>query len=280
MQALFLSKALGARMSALGALTSSITNGGLDLVESSPVALTNGYPYTILSVSNTALSLIEDFDLNAQMLVVAVVGAAGSVGRGVATLLFPKGFSKLILIDVVKREKDIIGLKEDLQKLAIDTEISVSTKLESLTEAHVIITATNAPECVVASSHLSSGTIIVDDAQPSDIEPDVIENRKDVVVLEAGAIYAPEVTVSNNIELQGEHDIFCCLAEVIILARHGIFKNYSIGKLNDYSLVEHIRELSKGTNFRIAKYQNYHGVIHDEQINNVIKQLKKRYGHN
>ncbi len=276
-RALRLGSKMEARIAGLGALTPSVTKGGSALKKKSPVSLTNGYPATVKAVAETTLSLIQRGELKKEKLNVAVVGAAGSVGNNVSRFLANYKFNRLMLFDVKRKEKTVKALRDSLKKQNPGTKISTHFDINKIKEAHIIITATNAEKFVLHKENLSSGTIVVDDAQPSDVDPDVINQRKDIVVTEAGIIYSPNTTVKPNIELAGEHDLFSCLAEVVLLTiNQKTDKHFSLGRL-DFSKIEELDKLFKNSDFQIGEYQNYTGVIKNKTLENVFRLIQHRY---
>lgn len=278
LQALHLGDALGASIAGLGALLPSITNGGLDLIEESPLFITNGYANTVRSVAKTTVSLINQESLEKSKIIIAIVGAAGSVGGGVAKLLKDENFKEMILVDLARKKESLSSLLVELKINKTHTKFSVATNIKRLQEAHIIITATNADEFIINSEHVSDGTLIVDDAQPSDVNPTLIRDRKNVVVVEAGIIHSDSVLIYNNLELNDKHDMFSCLAEVILLSMHKkTSSHFSIGRL-DNNLIKILEELMESTDFRVAEYQNYLGVIQEKQLASTITILKARYG--
>lgn len=95
-QAVDLGRARGASIVGLGAYTSVVSGGGL-FVRGRGVAITSGNSYTVVAAAEVALTALEKIGLPPAEASVAVVGATGSIGRGVALLLAEK-VGRLILV--------------------------------------------------------------------------------------------------------------------------------------------------------------------------------------
>jgi len=95
-QAVELARDRGARIVGLGAYTSSVTRGGLDLTDVG-VALTTGNSYTVVAGLEAVRIALDAEGQTLAGTTAAIVGAAGSIGRATATLL-AEDVSRLILI--------------------------------------------------------------------------------------------------------------------------------------------------------------------------------------
>jgi fatty aldehyde-generating acyl-ACP reductase len=254
----------GVRIIGLGGLTASLSKGGIDLVGVEPqVSFTTGRAYTVKTVTDYAKRVVEDFNFSKDTVKVCIVGAAGSIGSGCAEVLALWGIKNFILIDLERKLSALKDKMEDLRETNL--AIQVEHQLSWIKDADIIITATNAPEVVVEAADLKSGAIIINDAQPSDISPDIY-NREDVLVIEGGVVRTPGIKPNFNLGLAERDDNFCCLAEVMILAHQGdISSHFTIGNL-DLSYIDQITEKSKELNFTITRYQNDYGYLPQSKI--------------
>lgn len=268
-----LGEGLGAKIIGLGALTPSITNGGAELLAQSNVYITNGYTTTVFFIASTVEKLIKDFRLDPRKITLGVLGAAGSVGSATVQSLVSKyTFAQVLMFDLERKKEKLFDLRADVAKKT-DAQFEICYNLRRTVEAHILITATNAADFVLRTEHLSPGTIIVDDAQPSDVDPDVVRAREDVVVLEAAIVHSDMVTVVHNKELLDHHDLFSCLAESVLLS----FRASKDIALSSHMLVN-MEELIRDTDFRVAEYQNFLGAISSSRLEHVTRLLKQRYG--
>src|SRR5690606_33775952 len=95
----------------------------------------------------------------------------------------------------------------------------------------------------VKSDDIKPGAIIIDDAQPSDISPEIIKTRKDIVVIEAGVIAAGTgLRIGTNFRLANKNEIYCCLGEVMCIVASG---DGGVGYKPDEITPELVRKFSE-----------------------------------
>ena len=66
--------------------------------------ITTGHAYTAHNVTSNIFKLAELFNVDKKRAVIAVVGAAGSVGSTSAQLIARAQFANLLLIDIERKE--------------------------------------------------------------------------------------------------------------------------------------------------------------------------------
>lgn len=264
-QAVILAKKSGAKIIGLGGLTSSLSRGGFDLLEKKlDIAITTGHAYTAYNVEQTLLKLTNFLEINKKDAVLAFVGAAGSVGTMSAKLLARAGFSKFLLIDVERKRHPLATLAEEIKQLNQDADITLSHQIASIRDADCIVSTTNAPEAVIQLQDLKRGAVVVDDAQPSDVSPEVLKSPE-VLVVEAGIVHTPHITSHFNFNLKDKFDNFCCLAEVLVLAAHERREHYVI-QHPTLELVDHIAAWGTKMGFRVAEFQNFNESIPQRRL--------------
>jgi predicted amino acid dehydrogenase len=266
-QACALARKKGAKIVGLGGLTSSFSRGGLDLINKVGINITTGHAYASYNVTQNVFALVRYMNLDKKKSWIAIVGAAGSMGATTAKLLAREGFVKLLLIDLERKHHHFPELIEEIKKLNLQATVEMSHQICDIKKCDIIVAATNAPEALIRSADLKSGAIVVDDAQPSDVDPDVLE-RKDVLVIEAGVTHTPNLNNNFNFGLKNRQDNFCCLAEVFILAANEWDKHYVINRAT-LELVDEIANLGKKLNFTIGSFQNFKESISDEKLSYV-----------
>ena len=266
-----LAEARGARLIGLGGLTASLTNGGKILLPHLRGSLTTGRVYTAKNVTDIACDAMEllRMDTSAQ---ISIVGAAGSIGSAVAQLLVARGFGNIALIDVGKRDAHLERLTALLMSRMPNARITAHHTLDILKKSDVIIAATNRAEALIRSEHVRPGTVIVDDAQPSDVDAEVRERRDDVLVLQGGVVHAPNIDVHFNIGLQHREDIYSCLAEAILLASAGHEGHHAVGEIFELDMegVQRLSDLADAYGFRRGEFQNSSKVYTVEEVDKVI----------
>jgi predicted amino acid dehydrogenase len=267
-KAITMAKKRGVKLIGLGALTSSISRGGLDLVEQhKDVHITTGHAYTAHNVTATAFALIDQLQINKSSCKIAIVGAAGSVGSTSAKIIARKGFQSITLIDLFRKHDVVNVLAEELRTINPNISIVITDKMDSLLDVDIVITATNTPDALIKSEYLKPGAIVVDDAQPSDVADDVLD-RVDVLAVEAGVVHTPDILSNFNFGLKNRNDNFCCLAEVLVLASEEWNSNFVINRAT-LENVDHVSLLGSNLNFTIGAFQNRRELITNEKLEKI-----------
>lgn len=252
---------LGAKYIALGAMTSSLSRSGLDIIDNIPkdISITTGRTYTAKNICDYVVYYTGKFNLDISKTVIAIVGAAGGIGSSVAINLSRKGYRNFILVDLERKLSNLYGHIEKMNNYSNSLNVESTHKLENISKAKFIIAATSSPEIVIKSSDVNSGSIIINDAQPSDIDPWIIENRKDVIVVEGGVLHTNSIDCHFNFGLHHKNDIFSCLAEAILLTYQNINGHKSIREM-DLELLKEFEDVSVDLGFKICP-QNILGEI-------------------
>lgn len=127
--ALDMAKERGARIVGLGAYTSVVSMGGLHLKDEG-IALTTGNSYTVISAVDAINMAAKNLKIDLRDATVAVVGASGSIGKGVAVMM-SEIVSGLILIGNSRNAKIV---KDRLLITASEIVKHVSSLIENRTE--------------------------------------------------------------------------------------------------------------------------------------------------
>lgn len=220
LQAIKMVKKDGVKIIGLGEFTASVTHGGSDLVgKVQGVHITSGNSLTAGVVFRAIKKIVNTKKISVEEAKIAVVGAAGSIGRGVSSLLAQEGF-KLLLID---REKKINRIKKDFYFLSnIDFDISIS----SIINSDVIVVATSSMEQLIQPSYLKKMAIVYDITQPRNTSPDLIKERPDITVIDGGLVDTPFIDFGVDIGLK-KNQAYACLAETVLLALENSDKDYT-----------------------------------------------------
>ena len=206
--ALFLQNEYAVDVVQLGALTTSVTNGGKWLTDQHQY---NGYvnhgdSYTAAVTCKTVRKVLSMVHRDPADLTLAIVGAYGIIGEAVSKLIVPQ-FSHSILIGrdqskFDKLEKSLTGNFETTVKLVTQN-------------ADVVVTATSHPTALLGSEHLKKNAIVVDVSQPVNLAIDVCRARPDVCRVDGGLVDFP---VPIPIPGMPPGKNFACIAEVIMQA--------------------------------------------------------------
>lgn len=95
----------GAKIVGLGAYTSVVTMGGWQLLPHTPVALTTGNSYTVVSGVEAALTAAKEVGMDVSSVTAAVVGAGGAIGKALSLLLAEQVRSLILVGNPARPEK-------------------------------------------------------------------------------------------------------------------------------------------------------------------------------
>jgi acetylornithine/succinyldiaminopimelate/putrescine aminotransferase/predicted amino acid dehydrogenase len=278
-EAVELARDRGAGIVGLGAYSSIIT-GNARLLGDLGVPLTTGNGFTVATAVEAVRRAAAERGLDLAGATVAVVGASGAIGRSVARLLARRAGSLVLvgnavrpeasllrlrgiaaelveslaiqgveapLLDGVDREADLLGAVQDRGRLKLGVDLE-----EMLPDADIVLTATSAPEPIVAAGALKRDAIVCDIAQPGNVARAVAGLRADVLLFEGGIV-----------ELPGRRDFgvnyglaaglaWACMAETMTLALDGAGRLASVGdRLSDEAVLE-LGGLAAAHGFRLA----------------------------
>lgn len=261
----------GASVVGLGALTASLTHGGtlLNGSEHTP-RITTGRLFTSLNVATLVHRGVTALGLDKKNIVVSVVGAAGSIGSAAAQILSFWGYNNLLLIDLSnkkERMEEIASYIKEHNRLAT---VTISDAISDVKGTQVIVTATSKEGALITSEHVSPGVIIVDDAQPSDVEEELLM-RDDLLILSGGAVRTPHVKIPFDMGLKDSSTIYSCLAEALLLNEMKHVRGSSLGEFRkiDMDTVQELSVVAKEFSFESGVFQNNKRVYSDSDVEHI-----------
>ncbi|OQY36670.1 MAG: shikimate dehydrogenase, partial [Anaerolineaceae bacterium 4572_5.2] len=207
----------GAKLLGLGAFTSVVGDAGLTIASKLDIPVTTGDSYTIAVAVEAVAKAARMMDIELGQSVGAVVGATGAIGKVCAQLL-AKYVPRLLLLG--RRINALNDVKYSIEENTL-TQVQVSDSMEDLRQADVIITVSSAIDSIIQAQHLKSGAVVCDVARPRDISRQVIEERKDVLVIEGGMVKVPGHANFNFDFGFPPKMVYACMAETMILALEG-----------------------------------------------------------
>ncbi len=241
-----LAQNLGARLLGLLAFTSVIGDGGVTVARQLTIPVTTGRSLTIGVAVETLKDAAQEWGIRPERATAAVVGATGNIGSACAELL-ALSVNRLVLVG---REKSRLSQVEArLQKAGIRTGVVLSTQVEAISEADLVLSTTNAARPVVQPEHLKRGAVVCDVALPPDVSPRVVRERPDVLVIEGGVMDVPgEVDFGFDFGLP-PRKAYACMCETMVLALEGRYESYSLGKQMEPERVAEITHLARKHGF-------------------------------
>lgn len=247
-QACKLAEKLGVKMVGLGALTSSVTKGGLDLIGKIKVKITTG---NALAVAITFEHIQKILEKNPNVQKIAIVGGTGSIGQVISKLLI-RSFSEKEYLIFARTKEHLDDLLQGLRQISNKVKLNgYLNNIQNLKEAELVIIATVAIEAIVKPQYLKQNAIIYDMTQPKNIDHQTIKERYDLLVYDGGLIDIPDFKGKLPFNLPSQR-IYACLGETILLALEYYQENFSLGK-TEIEKVSYIKQLAKKYNFKPAK---------------------------
>jgi fatty aldehyde-generating acyl-ACP reductase len=216
---------LGADVVGLGALTATVTGGGISLRGRTDVGVTNGNAFTAATVDAQARRLLDTVVAGSSRRHVAVVGATGSVGGAVSALLArDRCVDRLTLVGRSRARLAALADRLDRQVATTATD-----DLRAAADADLVVLLTASTRAIVGPEHLRPGAVVLDATQPRNTTPALLEARPDVTVVDGGVVDVPSLRlVGGDIGLPAGR-AYACLAETALLALSGHRGHFSVG---------------------------------------------------
>lgn len=280
LQTVRFSEKLGAKIIGLGALTASMTDGGVYLSDKVKCGVTSGHAYTTAIIVDMLEGVAKIMERDLSSLSVAVVGAAGYMGNPVSRLVAKKNPGRLFLVDRQRKKQSLEKLAKEIsepRKEVVDPRrVVVSINLSKLKEADIIIVVTNSLEVIIKSEHLKPGAVVLDDTAPRNTSMELVVQRPDILILDVVA-QAPDVLSNFNFRFPLKHDIYTCLGEALILGARHWKQNYAVGHF-DYGLVDEVSKWGQEMGFGIAPFRSFSQLVTLDKINRIKSFYKKGSG--
>ncbi|OYT29526.1 hypothetical protein B6U98_02005 [Thermoplasmatales archaeon ex4572_165] len=216
--AIFLQEVHEVDLIQLGALTTSVTSGGVWLTQQNEYKgfVNHGDSYTAAVTCHAVEKALNFYNKEPSKLTLSIIGSYGVIGEAVSKILISK-FKKSILIG-----RRLEKLKELTSK--IDGNFQISTDLDTAS-ADIIVTATSHPKALLNPTHLKKNAIIIDVSQPPNLSHEVCKLRPDICRIDGGYVEFP---VKHKINIPGipSGKIFSCIVEVIMQAMENDRNNH------------------------------------------------------
>ena len=261
---------LGANILGLGAFTSVVGDAGVTIANGLNIPVTTGDSFTIAMAVQAIRDAARVMDIKMEDATVVVVGATGAIGRVCAELLAGEAARTLL---VARDEKKLEVLRDRLQ-FKSRSELVISTKMDVLKEAQLILTVTSSIHDVIRPEYLQAGSVVCDVARPRDVSAMVAAVRDDILVIDGGMVDVPgSVNFHFNFGFP-EGKVYACMAETIALALEGRFEDYTIGRDITLERVQEITAIADKHGFRMSGFRSFEREVTDEQIETVRKNAR------
>lgn len=261
---------LGANILGLGAFTSVVGDAGVTIANGLNIPVTTGDSFTIAIAVQAIRDAARVMDIKMEDATVAVVGATGAIGRVCAELLAGEAARTLL---VARDEKKLEVLRDRLQ-LKSRSELVISTKMDVLKGAQLILTVTSSIHDVIRPEYLQAGSVVCDVARPRDVSAMVAAVRDDILVIDGGMVDVPgSVNFHFNFGFP-KGKVYACMAETIALALEGRFEDYTVGRDITLERVQEITAIADKHGFRMSGFRSFEREVTDEQIETVRKNAR------
>ncbi len=265
---------LGANILGLGAFTSVVGDAGMTIANALDVPVTTGDSYTVAMAVQAIRDAAKVMDIDLPQATVAVVGATGAIGRVCADLLAVEAARTLL---IARDEKKLEALQDGL-RVRTRGEVCISTTMNVLKEAQLILTVTSSIRDIIRPEYLQPGSVVCDVARPRDVSAMVAAARDDILVIDGGMVDVPgPVNFHFNFGFP-EGKAYACMAETIALALEGRFENYTVGKDITLERVREITAIANRHGFRMSGFRSFEREVTEEQIETVRNNARKGKG--
>lgn len=257
---------LGAQMLGLGAFTSVVGDAGVTIAQALDVPVTTGDSYTVAVALQALREAARVMGIEMSRASAAVIGAAGAIGRVCAEVLA----SEVADLYLIGRKREMVReVCTRLRAGGSTAQLHISTDVDDLRHARLIITVTSAVTAVVKPEHLQPGAVVLDVARPRDVSAKVAAHRDDVLVLDGGMVAVP-----GEVDFHFDFGFppgmaYACMAETMALALEGRFADYTLGKQISRLQVEEIAGIAEKHGFRLGGFRSFERPVTAEQIERV-----------
>lgn len=263
-----LAEKMGAQVVGLGAFTKVIGDAGVTVAKNLKIPVTTGNSYTVAMALEGAkrAAILMGHDMKKAR--VTVIGASGAIGSVCAQFLA----REVKNLTLVGRNEAKLHLLADriLYETGLAVEITSNTRA-ALRKSDLVITVTSSIDTIINPEDLKSGAVVCDVARPRDVSRRVVEQRRDVLVIEGGIVEVPgDVNFNFNFGFPPKA-AYACMAETMILALEGRLESYTLGRDLTLKQIEEIYRLGQKHGFKLAGFRSFEKPISEEEIN-LIKQ--------
>jgi predicted amino acid dehydrogenase len=245
-----MSRSLGCSMVSLGQYTSIATLGGTTL-RSADVGLTTGNSYAISLAMDAIDRAQRERGVRPWASTLAVVGAAGNIGRTSAQMLGAQ-YRRVFLVGT-NRPDSIARLR----RLATELPAAeLRTDLDCIAAADVVLAAASAIDAPLLPHHFAPGAIVCDLSVPAVVDVRVHSIRPDVLVIKGGIARLPG---SEDLGIVGfplpPGMTYACMAEGILLGLEGVADATFTGSLRPEH-VARVSAMARRHGFELADYKS------------------------
>lgn len=255
----------GAKIVGLGSMTGIVGGRGTYLEDKSSIAVTTGNCLTVFAALEGLQFAAEETGVDLTQESIAVVGVPGSIATAAAKILKPKCKSVLL----VGRSNSARSRKVSKE---IDAEFTCDIE-DAMSRCRIVFTATSSGDCI-KQEWLSSGSIVVDVAVPTDVIGSKAI-RDDVLILTGGLSKIPAGNkIDSSYFFFQRGMIPSCLGETIVLSLESRAESYSLGQDLSPERILEIGAIAKENGFNFTRLCSFGAALNEKQIIKFRKQFR------
>jgi predicted amino acid dehydrogenase len=232
-----------------------MTRYGVDLVDSNTdedrPGVSTGHAYTGYVIVEFLQKIINSRERDSYRPKIAVVGAAGGTGRAVLQVLSLDKVtdwknSDLHLLDVPQKSSKLNELQKELSSKGF--QVTVGSEMSALIGYDYIVVVTAAKGTLIRPEHVRPGTVIVDDSQPRNTDPELI-NAGVYVIDVLARIKGLDCGFDFGFRAQDGKDssvTFTCLAETILATAYRDLNDLAVGEVTESVVHRTLRIVNYG----------------------------------
>lgn len=261
-----LSERYGDQIVGLGAYAANVGRKGTYLAKQVRIPVTTGSSYTIAIAIEATLKACESIALDIGNATVAVIGATGTIGHVCSIEMSHKARHLILAGRNLQRLEDLSDSLSDKSRATISTLVDLDA---AISNADVIIAATNTPVAIIGLTRVKKGAIICDISRPRNVSEANVLLRPDVLVIDGGVVRPPgKMSLSFSFGL-AQSLVYACMAETMILALEGRYESYSLGGNVDLARVQEIAELGRKHGFSLAGLRSFEKEVSEQQLERI-----------
>jgi len=260
----------GAKIIGLGAFTSVAGDGGITPKQGLKIAVTTGNSYTVATALEATKIAAQKMAINLEEEEIAVVGATGSIGKACAIILSQEGKK----VRVVGRDQNkVMNVQKEIEQYS-NRPVNIFTDIEQgIKGCRVILTVTSAIGTVVQNQWIERGAVVCDVSRPRNVAKEIMQARKDVLVIEGGIVDVPGKPDFGMDFGYPPGKAYACMSETMILTLEGRFEDYTLGKEVSVDRVQEINQLADKHGFKVSGIRSFDKEMTDDEIERIKKAI-------
>jgi predicted amino acid dehydrogenase len=250
---LFAQDKLGAERIGLGAYTAPMTRNGLSVVKHHGIKahITHGDALSSASAVPIVIECCRLKGIDITAATIGVVGAYGIVGKA-STLLLSE-LNPHIMILTGHNHNKLAAVSRELSG-CFQGEIICSADNSAIREADIVILSTTSDGYIVGPQDLKENAIVVDMAQPHNMNHEVCIQRPDVLRVDGGYMSIADINLRFKMG-PPRGTSFACLTETIVSTLSGD-QAHHVGPV-DMEFARSIMPLANSLGFQVAPLTNF-----------------------